>query len=522
MKAKRVLDVLFLSALAALAVSLVFESGRRGFQAFDQSIVFDGGYRVLLGQRPFRDFFLPTGPVPFWIQAVFFALGGVDYGAYLAHAAVLNAAASLLVYAFLHLALPRESRLFAYLGALLTAFWFYPPFGTPWLEQTGFFFQLAAAVALLLGIRAEKRRWAVAAGVAVVASFLSKQNVGLLSLVACAAMALASERRRALLAGLAAGAASGAGAFGLWLVLRSRPDHFWTFFFRIPAAEGARRFSGSFLSDLFFEELSLRDPVRAVCSLAFLLGLSVLASRRARARYGLAATCLVSLFVVQSVFIHVTNNEPENAFAFCGLIAALGLGMAYGLARSVPAARLTLVASSLLIGISLASYGRSIALTRRVHDVFFRSRFDESVVSEALAPVRWAIPTPVARRRPERVRVEDVDALVHFLRASEGNFFVFPDYTVLYGLTGRTPPQPLLWLHKGLTYDDERTPWLDARIVSDFERNDVTHVVLERESLNGTAHRLSEFPRLERYIASSFESELDLGLFRVLRRRSKR
>jgi hypothetical protein len=77
----RLVEVLALAALAAVAIGHVFESGRRGFQAFDQSIVFDGGYRVLLGQRPLRDFFLPTGPLPLWIQACFFAGLGVSYGA---------------------------------------------------------------------------------------------------------------------------------------------------------------------------------------------------------------------------------------------------------------------------------------------------------------------------------------------------------------------------------------------------------------------------------------------------------
>ena len=49
---KAIVHILGLGALALVSVELVFDSGSRGFLAFDQSILFDGGYRIFLGQIP--------------------------------------------------------------------------------------------------------------------------------------------------------------------------------------------------------------------------------------------------------------------------------------------------------------------------------------------------------------------------------------------------------------------------------------------------------------------------------------
>ena len=77
-------------AISLYAFYLAFQSGRNGFFALDQSIIFDGAYRIISGQTPYRDFFMPIGPVVFWIQAVFFKLFGVNYTAYLLHSAFVN------------------------------------------------------------------------------------------------------------------------------------------------------------------------------------------------------------------------------------------------------------------------------------------------------------------------------------------------------------------------------------------------------------------------------------------------
>src|SRR5262245_22332328 len=137
--------------MAALSIALVFESGSRGFFPLDQSNVFEGGYRMLRGQVPYRDFLMPVGPLAFLIQVPFFALFGVNNYSHIAHAAVLNALAALLAVACVRRLFP-ESVAPGYLAGIATAAWFYPVFGTPAFDQTALFFHLAALTLLVVAL----------------------------------------------------------------------------------------------------------------------------------------------------------------------------------------------------------------------------------------------------------------------------------------------------------------------------------------------------------------------------------
>ena len=353
----RLLRLVTLAGLAVLAALLVIRSGSRGFLAFDQSILFDGGYRTLLGQVPYRDFYIPTGPVPFWLQALFFKLFSVNYAAYLFHAAAANAVAALLSYKWIRLLYPRSGP-YAYLAGIITAFWFYPPFGTPWFEQTAFLCHLIASVLLFKGFqrhlvvsdagsKRESLTLFASAGFMAGLSFLSKQNVGLLSVFACCALVLlaspvAVRMRLRQCVALVAGLMACSLVFGAWLWRFSHPGHFWEFFFVIPSGEGMRRIAGGWFADLLLEEFSLTGANRATLLVSFVVAATALV---VDARYRwmkqisyldprqlLTATTIIVLFSIQTLFIHLTINEPELGFPFCGVILIL----AVLLARDLP------------------------------------------------------------------------------------------------------------------------------------------------------------------------------------------
>ena len=153
----RVVDCAVIILLCAVGFLFALKTGFRGFFPFDQSIVFDGSYRVLSGQVPYKDFVMPFGPATFWLQAIVFKLLGVNYFAYVFGAAAVNLLAVLASIAIVRLLLPGE-RMLSYLAGLVTAVWFYPPFGTPWVDQTAFFFSYCGIVALLASLREGDRR----------------------------------------------------------------------------------------------------------------------------------------------------------------------------------------------------------------------------------------------------------------------------------------------------------------------------------------------------------------------------
>src|ERR1700689_1644231 len=115
------------SLLFALGMVLVLYYGPIGFLPSNQSIVFDGGWRILSGQVPYLDFTAPDAIVPSIMQAGFFACFGVTWASYVLHAAVMNGLFSIIVFWFLRAFDLRTSWAFYY--ALLSAFFFYTPSG---------------------------------------------------------------------------------------------------------------------------------------------------------------------------------------------------------------------------------------------------------------------------------------------------------------------------------------------------------------------------------------------------------
>ena len=519
MTPRRPLEGLAALALFTLAVFLVFESGSRGFFPLDQSNVFEGGYRMLRGQVPYRDFVMPVGPLAFLIQVPFFALLGVNNYAHLLHSAVVNAAAALLAVSCVKRLFP-EALVPAYLAGLVTAAWFYPIFGTPAFDQTALFFHLCALVLLLRALdpRATLAP-AVLSGAASGLAFFSKQNAGALS-VACLSLlivAAAGSRRGALLLRFAAGLAACGALFMLWLLVFSEPAAFVRHFLALPLAEGARR-----VGSAQFQAGMLHDLKSSLATLALVLlgpflslaGLACHALVRAlppRALLGFRVS--LSLALVQWGFIRVTSNLPDNAFGMAGLASVLALLAALECVPPFP--RRGLLASALvaLVALPLAGAGRALARSRVVHDYWFPIHYRNAPVSRALAPARWSAPAD----DPRAIRVEDVDALVDYLRARATPFFAFPDFVALYGLAGAMPPQPLVWFHQGLTYPTQYDPALDRRVVEALERHGVRLVVIERVSFMGTERRLKHFPLLLAYV-EGFREVARFGIFEVRER----
>ena len=140
---------LILVSVFVLGVAVNLYFGRRGFLPLDQSIAFDGGWRMLNGQMPFRDFTAPAGIVPAAMQAPFFALFGVTWFALCLHAAVVNGLLCVAVYGFLRLLQATEWEATSF--AALSAVFFYPPTGTPFNDQHSFFFTTLMFLAVVAG-----------------------------------------------------------------------------------------------------------------------------------------------------------------------------------------------------------------------------------------------------------------------------------------------------------------------------------------------------------------------------------
>lgn len=548
-----------LAVVALGSATLTWTAGSRGLFALDQSILFDGGYRVLSGQVPFRDFVAPVGPVAFWLQGALFALFGIGWRGYLASAAVLDAVAAILAFSVVRRSFPGE-RWAPLLAAALTGVWFLPPSGTPWLDAVAFLIVLLALWALLrsCGDLSDPASHAgalagFATGALTVAAFLTKQNAGLAALpllfATAAAVVLARRtqqptRRFLRWTGIfALGAITVAGVFLVWLTLAAEPERLVRHVFEIPASVGWERISAR-PGRTWVTLLTGAGPrpLRALLALSVVPALVMLLTARRRRR-DVPIALTGGLFLTQNLFLATSNNQPEISLPFAGLLLALGGRLAWGLARETAKktggarerrwarrSSRAMAAVTVLAAIGLVAMGVGTALSRRVHEGLGpHPRFPRSLEIDRLETLRWGQPTVLREGWEGRtggpsaateVTATEVERLVEALRHRGEPFFIFPDWTLLYGVVGVPSPQPLLWFHPGLTYPRGGDPALDRWIVAELEGHGVTTVVLEEVSWLGTDRRLDDFPQLRTWLQQHFVERPSIGPFRLLERRT--
>jgi len=534
-------------------------------------MVFDGAWRLLQGQVPYRDFLFPFGPITFVIQAMFFKVFGVDFSVTVLSAAVLNAGAALVVIRILRLLLPGE-KVTALVAGLVTACWFQAPFGTLWFEQTAFFFAL---VGLLTALEAERavspRSYCLhaLAGIFLALSVLSKQNAGLLFLPVLAGTVLVAHIREPLaaLARLAAqwgGLLVGFTFFLLWLWLYSDPRQYFHYSIAITRSLAAARTPENpvlFLAGLL--TFSALAPSIKWCALFFALpGLAALVSGLLRwpksARQStvcaLAGWIIISCLEFQQLFILTTVNEAANGVPFFGLAGGLALGLLsvvlgpkgvqFSLTsgeRSLEARisgrssrRLLLAASALLWG-ALIVQGVRTSWNRPVQQFTAESSFTEVLNVPGLTRLKWAdfsysdrlaLSTGVQREDPDHewwIRRADFEGLNEWLTRNPGNFFVFGDSTMLYGLHGSISPQPWLYFLEGHSYLDSDLPHVDEVVVNSLRRNAIRTVILEKVSWAGgqDTDSLPRMLKLNAWISGNFTKVEEFGIYEVWVARSK-
>ncbi|MCK9604009.1 MAG: glycosyltransferase family 39 protein [Candidatus Omnitrophica bacterium] len=528
----KIFDTLVLLALLLFAFFLTFRSGERGFFTLDQSIVFDGSYRVLSGQIPYKDFIMPVGPVVFWLQAIFFKILGISYFSYIFGAAYINSLVVLLSVIIIRLLFPSKKYL-SYIAAFLTAVWFYPPFGTPWVEQTAFFFSFLAITAILSARVFIKGKGILLllAGSFAALSILSKQNAGLYILplyfiLLIAAYSFDFKRFFYSCITFIIGLAGSLFLFLWWVSAKSNLKVFSAYFFQIPALQGICRIldEGRDFWRIFFTgtcsygtlhqlPLGIRLIFTAallIAGFAFIFYLYHHRKAKESGRNEILASllCIYAIFF-QYLFIHTTMNQAENSIPFIGIIFAASLGVsprlkffAGNLNRSIS----TIVVSFLVLYLALA--GIKVSQDRRVQE-FTNSEFPRYFTLEKLKALKWGKPTRIWGLQ---IQEEDVTGLVSYLKAKNENFFIFPNFTILYGVLGVPSPQPLLWFHKGLTYHAIYEPELDNWIVRDLVKNKVRIIVIEENPLYNA---LNDFRQLDEFVAADFREAKKIGLFHI-------
>ncbi len=519
--------------LGGLTFELVY--GTRGFMPLDHSIVFDGGWRILSGQIPFRDFGMPSASTPSFIQSVFFWIGGVSWSSYIAHAAVFNGLFCVLVFGFLaRLGLPlKYSTLYGIgSGALLFA-----PVGVPFPEQHAFFFSTLGLWLFLLArtCKTSKRAYLALAMVptAMALGFFSKQfPSGLAPLLILALLAAPSPRpkREAVLGLLVGLLVMGLLAVAYLVGFGVQASAVRYALFELPMGVADMRMSylpSALDMPAHILKVGLSQGLWSVAALhiLFLAGGAYLLAKRPRAwAWGAGLFALGELtLLLDVVTIVLANNQDGVGAGWFFLAVGIGhAGLVFLVQKEALAVRVGRIVGILLISTlvrDVVSFSSKVNATRIANDM----EFDEElalrvapILPASLSMLQWTVPVH------HRYEVEDFVAIHDYLQDSPGDFFLIGDTSILYGLTGRRSILPTAWFHPGVTLPKKGGPGFQAwqqQILANMQatedRDEVLRIVEEKAGTWIGNWRLKDLPVVRKAITPRIVERVDLGAFLV-------
>ena len=164
--------VLFL-LLGIFSISINNFYGNIGIFPMDTLGFFDTAYSILLDKHPFRDFWIFTGPLVDYIQAVFFKLFGLNWSSYVLHASFFN----LLISFFVFFTLNKHglnvyiSFFYSFLFSVLC----YPVAGTPFAYHHAFILSLISVLTFTLAVKTKSNLYWFMLPIFMVLAFFSQQ-----------------------------------------------------------------------------------------------------------------------------------------------------------------------------------------------------------------------------------------------------------------------------------------------------------------------------------------------------------
>jgi len=168
MKSKDVIWILIILAIIT-SLNLSVGYGTHIFRDFEG--VFEGAHRINLGQAPYRDFSMPSGPVLYYVQAFFNLFFGLSILSMSMHVIIMSAILVIMFYYVIKEEVPVFLRVVLCVGFYIS---YYGLLGFPWYNQAAFFFIFFNVFLLLL----TKKNLVFVSSILAVFTFFAKQDIG--------------------------------------------------------------------------------------------------------------------------------------------------------------------------------------------------------------------------------------------------------------------------------------------------------------------------------------------------------
>ena len=416
-----------------LIFSLFFNQyfGNRGLSPLDSAGLFGGGYRVLNGDFPFKDYWVTTGPFIDYFQGLLFLIFGTSWQVYVFHASLLNGLLTVGTFAFLkNLKLDiNYSFFYSFCFSILA----YPSSGTPFVDHHSIFLSLLGVYCFVLGLQKQEKIYWISIPFLIGLAFLSKQvpsSYIFLSMLFTLVFYYFIKKKI------------------YWLKYLLLSSAFFVIFFFILLFLGKTKiydflnqyifysssFGGNRLYDIDFSFKNLIGDFKFIylCFLPFLfINLKNLYRRKSYIKEFEFYKFLIITFSVFALIFHqiLTKNQM-----FIFFLVPLAAAMSQVDLRFYDPKKRKLI-SIFLITICIfatAKYHDRFNTNRKFHDfknVDFKKSVDPAIISKKLSGLRWI--TPDFHKNPKKEINMMIDSK-NILNADKRKKMIFTNYSILY------------------------------------------------------------------------------------------
>ena len=181
-------DIILIFLLSSFSFLINYHYGFIGMMPMDNTVLFNGGYRVLNDYIPFSDYWLVTGPLLDYLNEFFFKIFGISWSTFIIHSSIFNLIIAISSYFFFN----KMGLLnyFSFIYSLLISVLFYPVVGTPFVDHHSTFFLILAFYSFILAIKLKKNYYYIFIPTILSLSFLSKQTPAAYGSIALIALIL--------------------------------------------------------------------------------------------------------------------------------------------------------------------------------------------------------------------------------------------------------------------------------------------------------------------------------------------
>ncbi len=460
-----------------------------GVEPMDSFVLYNGGFKVLNGLTPFEDYWLVTGPMMDYLNALFFKIFDVSWISYVTHSSATNSLISILVFKlFIDLGL---NKIFSLIYTLMFSLLMYPSVGVPFVDHHSTIFVLSSFCLFILGVKNNNNRYFFFIPLFLVTGFFCKQTPTTYGMITIFFLGLiylfiTKKRKGFILSILYGSVLSSVLIIFFFFFTKISISNFLTQYIFFASSIGDYRLSNWKL-DIFG---TLHEFKFIFIPLMYLIYLNLIYFKKNKKDDFLIILTLNFFSILMMFHQLLTMNENYIFFLIPILTAFVHV---YNKSEFTKNIFLYSVIGFCLF--SVTKYHLRYNEHRKFHrleKVDISRAVEAKKIHKSLKGLKWITSTYPNQPNQE---IEIISESINLLKKEEGKFSIITDYLFLPAILGINDHSPNQWYHPGVSYPLKDSKYYDQYkifFIEKLKKENISKIIIVGNGLENLLYSTFE------------------------------